>query len=94
MEERKKKMNEIKERVFQIIKSSFPSIDDFNINDSNLDLVKNLGMDSLTFVEMIILIEEEFNIEIPFEILVINNFNNIDSIANVVKKALIDQYKK
>lgn len=87
-------MNEIKERVFQIIKSSFPSIDDFNINDSNLDLVKNLGMDSLTFVEMIILIEEEFNIEIPFEILVINNFNNIDSIANVVKKALIDQYKK
>lgn len=52
------------------------------------DLIEELGMDSITFVQLITLIEAEFNIEIADEDLAAESFSTIASITDL----LIKQY--
>lgn len=76
-------MNEVREKIIKIFMSSF-----VDVTNENVDLISDLGMDSLTFVQLIILIEEEFDIEIPFELLEINNFRNISLITDIVNRII------
>ena len=53
-----------------------------------MDLINDLGMDSLTFVELIVLLEDEFGVEIPLENLEMENFRTLEKIETIVNMIL------
>lgn len=53
-------------------------------------ILDNGVMSSMMIIELIVLIEDRFNIHInPFE-LNVENFNKIESISEIVRKSLLD----
>ena len=54
----------------------------------NSDSLRNLGLTSLKFVELIILIEDEFLIEIPDEDIDRRRFSTVDNIVGYVEGRL------
>ena len=50
-----------------------------------VDLQDDLGMDSITFVQIIVALEEEFECEIPDSKLLITEMNTIQKIVEVLK---------
>ena len=61
--------------------------------DANLieyvDFVDDLGMDSLTFITLIVEIETKFDITIPDELLFMENFRCLENIVKVAVDLLI-----
>lgn len=53
-----------------------------------IDLIDDAGMDSITFISIVVEIEAEFNITVPDEMLLIENFKNADSITNIIEQEL------
>lgn len=51
------------------------------------DLVA-LGMDSITFIRVIVALEEEFDIEIPDEKLLLTEMNTVSKMADVISAVL------
>lgn len=72
--------NNIKTRLVRIIKDSFAEFDLDESSIQAIDLIEDLGMDSVTFITIVIQIEEEFKITIPDELLLMENFKNINLI--------------
>ncbi|MDR3046759.1 MAG: phosphopantetheine-binding protein [Bacteroidales bacterium] len=62
---------------------------DINIADLEADFITENNIDSITFIEIIINLEEEFSILIPEEYLLIERMNTVSKIAEVIKKELI-----
>lgn len=54
----------------------------------NKDLIDELGMDSISFIAIIIQIETKFDIKIPDDKLTMDTFRDIDSIAHVIDTVL------
>lgn len=52
-----------------------------------IDLME-AGMDSITFIKMIVAIEENYEIEVPDEKLLMTEMNTIDKIIDVILSAL------
>ena len=50
--------------------------------------LSEMDMNSVDFIQMLILIEEKFNIEIPDEYLDINKFNTLMEIETLVKELI------
>lgn len=77
-------MNNIEiEKVLDIVNSS---IENVNINKDQLDddLVA-IGMDSITFIRIVTLLEETFKCEIPDEYLLLTEMNTANKIFNILK---------
>lgn len=53
-----------------------------------IDLIDDAGMDSITFISIVVEIEAEFNITVPDDMLLIENFKNADSITNIIEQEL------
>lgn len=51
------------------------------------DLMDDLGMDSITFISIVIEIEDVFEITVSDDLLLIENFRNVDSIIQIVEDA-------
>lgn len=51
-----------------------------------VDLVDDLGMDSLTFVSIIIEIESTFDITVPDDMLVMDYFKSFEAIIDSIEK--------
>lgn len=51
-------------------------------------------MDSIKFINIIITLEEEFDIEIPVEYLLLTEMNTISKIAGVISAVLDNQNKE
>ena len=49
------------------------------------DLI-GLGIDSVSFISLILILEEEFEIEFDDDVLVIQNLSNVDEIVNYIEK--------
>lgn len=66
---------------------------DFTIIDENviddMDLFSDGGMDSLTFITLVIEIEDSFDITIPDDFLDMNNFRTINKICDIILEILI-----
>ena len=78
--------NEIIERLIPILNSS---IEDLEIDDSRSDIdLLELGMDSITFVNIIVSIEEEFKCEIPDENLLLREMNTVNKITDAIASVL------
>ncbi len=55
---------------------------------ADVDFILDLSMDSLMYISFIIKIEEIFEITIPDDFLIMDNFNSIDSIANLLTEIM------
>ncbi|SDN48756.1 acyl carrier protein [Fictibacillus solisalsi] len=54
-------------------------------HESNL---LDLGIDSMTFIRLVVEIEDEFDIEIEDEEIVLQNFESVESIVKLVERNL------
>ncbi len=57
-----------------------------NIDFKATDLIDSGEMDSLTLVEVVSGLMEEFEVDIPFEEMLPYNFNSIDAMVALVEK--------
>ena len=72
----------MEERVRALIVENFPPIP---LNLSNKDLLRDKGFTSLMFVELILLLEREFNIEVLDEEIGPGRFSTVERIADYVQ---------
>ena len=52
------------------------------------DLINDLGMDSITFISMIVEIETHFNIVIPDNLLLMDRYRCIDDIVKIIQNII------
>lgn len=78
-------INEVKNKIIEIIMKALEGrIDiDTNINDKE-DLVSALGINSIEAIEIIVRLENEFDIEVDDTELSVDFLRNIDYIANYI----------
>lgn len=75
---------EIKTKMIQLILVLFK---DMNLDKDfveYIDLIEDIGMDSIFFISLIIEIEEAFGITVPDDKLLMENFRKIDDIVDIV----------
>ncbi len=72
----------MEEKVLEVLSSEFPQID-FTASDA---LVDDGILDSLTIVSIISTLNMEFDIEIPYEEIIEENFNSIKGLAAMVER--------
>ncbi len=53
---------------------------------THMDLIEDLGMTSVVFISIVVRIEEALNIIVPDEMLLLNNFKNVNSIISMLIK--------
>lgn len=70
-------------------------LDNNGIYDSDDELQNELlsNMDSLQFVQLVVSIENEFDIGISDEHLLFKNFNTKEKIIKIIEQAIVDEYK-
>lgn len=71
----------MKEKVLEICKEANDYID-----YTATDLIDSGEMDSLTLVEVVSGLMEEFDVEIPFEEMLPHNFNSVDAMVKLIEK--------
>ena len=80
--------NEIRSNIIRMISDLFP---DSGIDADVIeyvDLIDDLGMDSVSFISIVIEVESLFNIIVPDDMLLLECFRNVDKICEVVENAL------
>lgn len=73
----------------QISSKAIEVITKFSVVKSNInsdDLLLNIGVDSLCLVELVIALEDEFNIQFDEAELEPSKLNTVEDIINLVKK--------
>lgn len=78
----------IKQEVIELISELFKD-KGFDIDVIEyVDLIDDLGMDSITFISMVVELEAHFDIEVPDDMLLLENFKCVDDIASIVQNEL------
>lgn len=78
----------IKQEVIELISELFKD-NGFDIDILEyVDLIDDLGMDSITFISIVVEIEAHFNIEVPDDMLLMDNFKKVDNIVNIIMNEL------
>ena len=80
--------NEIKEKIIDILDRLFS---DTGVDSDVLeyvDLTDDLGMDSISFISLIIELESTFDIQIPDDWLLMEKFQNYTQIYSAVEELL------
>lgn len=78
---------EIKDEIIEIVGALFED----NVEKSIVgivDLYEDLGMDSILFISAIVKLEEKFDIIIPDELILMENFSSVDKITKIVVEIL------
>lgn len=73
----------MREKVLEICNEVNATID-----FSATDLIDNKVLDSLSLVEIVSTLMEEFDVEIPYEEMLPHNFNSVDAMVKLVEKYL------
>lgn len=90
-------MESIKEEIIEIVNAN---LKEENEKSVGIDVIQEdcdlsqIGMDSITFIHVIVALEEEFNIEIPDEKLLISEMNTVSKIEDVISDVLNTKYSK
>lgn len=74
-------VNEIKEAITEI----FPSIKKEGICDDEL-LANQVGLDSLSFLQLVVALEEKINITINDDLLLFEHFETVEKINEIIKR--------
>ena len=78
----------IKQEVIELISELFED-KGFDIDILEyVDLIDDLGMDSITFISIVVEVEAYFNIEVPDDMLLMDNFKKVDNIVNIIVNEL------
>lgn len=78
----------IKQEVIELISELFKD-NGFDIDILEyVDLIDDLGMDSITFISIVVEVEAHFNIEVPDDMLLLENFKCVDGIVSVIESQL------
>lgn len=72
----------MRERLLTVLQESYPEID----FESSEELVDDGVLDSLTLVGIISALSLEFGVILPYEDIVPENFNSIDSMVALIQK--------
>lgn len=81
--------SEVKKELIDLIIETFKNQEfDANIIEY-IDLLDDLGMDSLSFISLVIEIESHFNITIPDETLLLDNFKCVDDIVVIINQEIV-----
>lgn len=75
---------QIKEQLFPILSKVFFNIQMCSDRINMIDLIDDLGMDSVTFITLIIEIESHFQITVADEYLLFDHFRNINGIVDII----------
>lgn len=79
--------NEIKSKLIDMLAAMFPNSGvDKDILEYT-DLMDDLGMDSITFISIIVEIEDVFEIIVPDDMLLMEKFRNVDLIIQIIEDA-------
>jgi len=72
-------------KIIELINGVLPENETKKVTNNNLDdeLFTSI-LDSIKFIQLIILIESDFNIEIPDEYLIFTKMNTINTICDIV----------
>lgn len=83
--------NNIKVRILEILSNLFQSSEiDADVLEY-VDLIDDLGMDSVSFISLIIEIEAEFDVQIPDEWLVFDKFRDCSLILSAVEELIMQK---
>lgn len=83
--------DEIKEKIIVLCSEIFQNSGvDTDILEY-VDFSDDLGMDSITFITLIVEIEAAFDIMVPDDLLLMDNFKNVDYIIGVVDEQLSEK---
>lgn len=79
---------EIVERIENTI-SNILNIEPEKIREISRDETLNrIGVDSVNFIEVVISLEDEFNVEFEDDELLLQNLNTINKLTNIIKQKL------
>lgn len=70
------------DKVLKLLKSEYPEID----FETSGELVDDGILDSLTLTGIIAALSMEFDIEIPYDEIVEENFNSVEAMAEMVER--------
>lgn len=80
--------DEIKAEVINLISELFKD-KGFDVDIIQyVDLVDDMGMDSITFISIVVELEAKFDITVPDDMLLMDNFKKVDDIVAVVENEL------
>lgn len=77
---------EIKKEVIKIISSLMQNNECESEIIEGIDLIDDFNLDSLTYISMIVEIETKFCITIPDDLLLMENFRNLEKIISIIKQ--------
>ena len=87
----KMNVDEIKNKVIELLRELLP---DSDIDPDTLeyaDLVDDFGMDSMIFISILVEIEASYDISIPDNMLLINNFRKVNDIIDIISNIINNQ---
>ena len=76
---------EIKSSVIDLLSELFAKMNFDSDILEYIDLIDDAGMDSLTFITLVIELEVKFDITVPDDLLLMENFKNTDMIVDVIE---------
>lgn len=74
----------IQKKLIELLYKNFRITDISKDVIPNLDLIDDLSIDSLTFISLLIEIENAFDIIIPDEFVKLDSFRNFDDIVDII----------
>ncbi len=78
----------IKEKVIDLVGDLFSDLDFDKDILEYIDLIDDAGMDSITFISIVIEIESIFEITVPDDMLLKEYFRNVDVIMKIVEQEI------
>ena len=79
----------IKQEVIELISELFKD-KGFDIDIIKyVDLIDDLGMDSITFISIVVEVEAHFCIEVPDDMLLLENFKCVDDIVSIIENEFL-----
>ena len=86
--------SEIKVKILEILSNLFQNTGiDTDVLEF-VDLIDDLGMDSVNFISLIVELEAEFDIQIPDDMLLLENFKCVDDIVSVIENELSNKSER
>ena len=79
----------IKEKIINILKDILIEIKFDDKVLEHMNLVDDLGIDSITFITLIIELENSFDINIPDKYLLLDKMNTVDKIQMIISNELL-----
>jgi len=80
---------EIKNNVVNVLSEMFENMYVASDVLELVDLIDDLGMDSLTFITAVVKLEALFNITFPDEMLLMENFKTVDNIVTIINNEVM-----